>query len=206
MKISNKLSLRDFVRQLPSSRNELSDYVLSHNKHVQKLVEKDESYKTALDEAVNETFDKYSKHLSGLTDKISKLGHGVGYTADAWLTTGDIWGTLGGKFLNFLAQIPEKAYSVVYGVRTGNYLDSAQNILEGILSYCPGLTFADQGLTRIVQKRMVTDALKTFEKKVGIYKPWTSKLADKLSGWYTGVKDRVKNVFTPEYEPELNPA
>ena len=202
MKISNKLSLRDFVHQLPGSRQELSDYILSHNYKVRDMVEKDERYRTALDEAVNSTFDKYSKYMSGLTDKISKLGHGIGYTADAWLTTGDIWGCLGGKFLNFLCQIPEKAYSIVYGAKTGNCLDSCQNIVEGIISYIPGFTFVDQGLTRIIQKRMVKDALTDFEKATGKYKSWKSRLYERFKGACTGIKDRITNVFKPSYKPQ----
>jgi hypothetical protein len=203
----NKLSLRDYVKQLPSTRKELSDYVLKHNEQVREMVEKDGQCKSVLDEAVNSTFDKYSKYMRGISDKISKLGHGIGYTADAWLlSTGDIVGTMGGKFWNILAQLPEKAHAIIYGVRTGNYLDSLQNVLEGAVSYLPLLTFVDQGLTRIVQKRMVTDALTQFEKATGIYKPWTTRLAEKLKGAYTGVKDRISNVFRPDYEPALQPA
>jgi len=198
------MGLRDLVHKMPETRKELSDYVIKNNRHVKKLIEKNPDYKSALEEAVSSTFDKYSEYLKGWKNKLSGAGHVVGYTADAWLfATGDIIGTLGGKFINFLAQMPEKAYSLAYAVRTGNYLDAAQNILEGALSYIPGLTFADQGLTRIIQKRMASDALTKFEKEVGIYKSWTAKVADTLKGLYKGVKDRAKNVFTPVYEPKL---
>jgi len=198
------MGIKDLICKYPKTKKELSDYIINHNMHVKKMIKRNWHYKLALDDAVNSTFDKYSKYIGGISNKISGTGHIVGYTADAWLlATGDIVGTLGGKFLNFLAQIPEKVYGLVYGVRTGNYLDSAQNVLEGALSYIPGLTFADRGLTRIVQKRMAKDALIKFEKEVGIYKPWTTKLKEKLSSVYTGVKDRIKNVFTPLYEPKL---
>ncbi len=201
------MGIRDIVNPLPATRTELSDYILHTNPEIKALIEKNPQYKAVLENAVNGSFDKYGKYMGGLVDKLSGLGHLTGYAADAWfLGTGDILGALGGKFINLLAQIPEKAYGIVYAIQTGNYLDAAQNILEGALSYLPGLTFVDQGLTRIIQKRMITDVVTQFEKEAGIYKPWTTKLAEKLDGIYTGVKDRLKNVFRPDYEPMPQPA
>jgi len=176
------MGLRDIIHKMPSTKQEISDYILEHYSHVKDMVKKNPQYKETLAEAVTSSFDKYSKYLGGLADKVSSIGHVVGYTADAWfLGTGDIIGSLGGKFLNLLAQIPEKAYGVMYALDTGNYLDGLQNIMEGAVSYLPGLTFVDQGLTRIVQKRMVKDALARFEKETGVYKPWNEKLKEKLS-------------------------
>lgn len=198
------MGLRDIVHKMPETRKELSDYILDSYSHVKELVERNPQYKSVLERAVNDSFDKHSEYIGGLADKLSSTGHAMGYTADIWfLATGDIVGALGGKFLNLLAQIPEKAYGLVYAVRTGNYLDAAQNILEGAVSYLPGLTFVDQGLERIVRKRIVKEALNNFEKEIGIYKPWTRKLYEKLLGEYTDVKDRSENVFRPNYEPEL---
>jgi hypothetical protein len=200
----NKYSMRDYARQLPTNRKELSDYLLG-NSHVRELVEKDENARAALDEAVNSTYDKYSKEMRGLTDRAAKAGHGIGYIADTWLfSTGDIVGALNLKFGQAVGQAPEKAYSLWYGLRTGNYMDAVQNVLEGIVGLVPGLTWVDEGLTRIVQKRMVSDALTRFEKEVGIYKSWTTKLYEKLNGAYTGVRDRIGNVISPE--PALQPA
>ncbi len=199
------MELRNIVNRIPETKRELSDYITKYYSHVKEAVAKNPQYKDTLDEAVKTSFEKYSRYLGGLTSRLNSLGHVVGYTADAWLlSTGDIIGSLGLKFFNLLSQIPEKAYSLVYGVSTGNYLDAAQNVLEGLISYVPGLTFVDQGLSRILRKRIVRDALTSFEKEVGIYKPWTTKLADRLSKVYTGVKDRIENVFTPKYEPMMS--
>lgn len=196
------MGLRDIIHKMPDTRQELSDYIIEHYSNIKDLVQKNPQYKNTLTEAVSSSFDKYSKYLGGLAGKLSSAGHVVGYTADAWfLGTGDIIGSLGGKFLNLLAQVPEKAYGLMYALDTGNYLDGLQNILEGAISYLPGLTFVDQGLTRIVQKRMVKDAVARFEKEVGVYKPWHEKLKEKLSSVYTDVKDRSENIFTPEYQP-----
>ncbi len=195
------MSLRDIVHKMPSSRQELSDYIMKHYSNINQAVASNPALKTSLDTAVDTTFDKYSKYLGNATGKISGAGHTVGYAADAWLLTGDIVGSLGGKFLHLLAQIPEKAYGLVYGVQTGNYLDAARNILQGAVSYIPGLTFVDEGLERIVQKRMIKDAVSRFEKDAGLYKPWTAKLSDRLKPHYTGVEDRARNVFTPAYQP-----
>ena len=195
-------SIRDLVHQLPETKQELSDYILNNNSHIKELVEKNPDYKSKLEDLISASFDKYSDYMGGIKDKIGGLGHLAGYSADAWLLySGDIVGALGGKFINLIAQIPDKGYAVWYGVKTGNYLDAAQCLLEGIISYVPGLTFVDQGLTRIVQKRMVSDVVDNFEKEVGIYKPWTTKVAEKLSSFYTDVKDRAINIFSPDYEP-----
>lgn len=196
------MSLRDFIHKMPETRKELSDYILKYE-HVKSAIAQNPNYKTALDDAVSKSFDKYQLHIAKANSTLAKAGTAVNYTADAWmLGTGDIVGGLGGKFFGLLAQIPEKMYGLWYAVKTGNYLDSAQNILEGAVSYLPGLTFVDQGLERIIKKRMINEALTNFEKEIGIYKPWTTKLAEKFKGVYTGVKDRSKNVFRPSYEPQ----
>lgn len=195
------MSLRDIIHKMPETRKQVSDYVLKYD-HVKEALQKNPNYKTALDDAVNKAFDKYQLHISKANSTLAKAGTAVNYTADAWmLGTGDIVGGLGGKFFGLLAQIPEKLYGVWYAAKTGNYLDAAQNILEGAASYLPGLTFVDQGLERIIKKRMVKEALTEFEKDIGIYKPWTTKLYEKLKGVYKGVKDRKQNVFKPSYEP-----
>jgi len=200
------MGIRDIVDKKPTSRTELSDYIMANYKDVRKAVMDNPEYKSALEKAISSSFDKYSGHIGGISSKISGAGHGIGYAADAWfLSTGDIVGALGGKFLNLLGQIPEKLYGLYYGVKTGNYLDSLQNILEGAVSYLPGLTFVDQGLKRIVQKRMVKDAVKQFEQDIGVYKPWHQRLKDKIQGFYkTDVKDRSANVFTPSYNPAMS--
>ncbi|HLD04603.1 MAG TPA: hypothetical protein VJG90_02685 [Candidatus Nanoarchaeia archaeon] len=158
-------------------------------------------------EAVSESFEKYRPFLHGLAQKLDLMGgagHAVGISADLWLAgTGDIVGSLGGKFWNFLANIPEKAYSLVYAVRTGNYMTSMKNILEGMVAYVPGLTLVDEGLDRLIRKDLMRDIVTRFEKKEGLYKPWTRRLSDLLKDKYTNVQDRKKNVFTPRYTPRL---
>jgi hypothetical protein len=49
---------------------------------------------------------------------------------------------------------------------------------------------------------MVKEAVTKFEKEIGIYKPWPEKLYEKLKGIYTGVRNRIKNVFRPDYAPQ----
>ncbi|HOI19294.1 MAG TPA: hypothetical protein PLX15_05545 [Candidatus Woesearchaeota archaeon] len=196
-------SIRDIVRKLPNTSKGIVEYITNHPikySSIEDTLTTDPSTRQTLLECAQESVEKYAKYLGGFASGLSKAGHAVGYTADAWLLgTGDIVGSLGGKFLNLIAQVPEKLKSISYGIKTGNYLDSLQCILEGLVSYIPGLTFADQGLSRIVQKRMIKDTVKNFEKSVGTYKPWTAKLADKLKGLYKGVKDRKENVIDPKY-------
>lgn len=199
------MSIRDIVNKLPGERKELSDYIIKHYADVREAVEKNPDYRSVLENAVSSTFDRYSEYMGGLAGKLGAVGHGIGYTADAWfLGTGDIVGSLGGKFLHILAQIPEKLYGLYYGIRTGNYLDSLQNILEGAISYLPGFTFVDQGLKRIIQKRMIKEAVGQFQKELGTYKPWHQDVKEKIKGFYdTEVKDRSGNIFTPSYEPSM---
>ena len=156
-----------------------------------------------MENAGRETFYKYEKYLGGPAPKISAAGHAVGYTAEAWLATGDIVGSLGGKFLHLLAQIPEKAYSLIYAARTGNYIDSLQNIFEGIVSYVPGFTIADQGLSRIVQKRMVKDVTKKMREKIGAEDLSTYETAaDEIKDDYTDVKPRRDNIIRVDFRKE----
>lgn len=191
-------SIRDLVNRMPDSKKGLEDYILSYSPEIREAIEKNPDYRKTLEDITSKEFDKYSQYFGKLTQKMSAAGHAVGYAADAWLLTGDIIGSLGGKFLHLLAQIPEKAYSVVYAARTGNYLDSLQNIFEGLISYLPGLTIADQGLTRIIQKRMVKDSIYEIEKAFGIErKAWYQKAAEKIKGKYTDVKDRAENIISP---------
>ena len=102
-----------------------------------------------------------------------------------------------------LAQIPEKAYSLIYAARTGNYIDSLQNIFEGIVSYVPGFTIADQGLSRIVQKRMVKDVTKKMREKIGAEDLSTYETAaDEIKDDYTDVKPRRDNIIRVDFRKE----
>lgn len=194
-------SVRDLVRRMPADKSGLEEAVKTYDPEIAKAVEGNPRYQRDLEKSVDETFTKYEKYLGGLTHKLSAAGHAVGYTADAWLATGDIIGSLGGKFLHVLAQIPQKAYSVVYAARTGNYLDSLQNIFEGILSYLPGFTIADQGLSRIVQKRMLKEATRNVREKIG--KEVLSEYEAIPAGFekaYTGVQSRRGNVIKVNFK------
>lgn len=195
-------SLRDLIERMPETRKDLESTVLRYSPAIKEAVERDPESRVRLGEIAHESLDRYKKYLGGLSEKVSAAGHAVGYTADAWLATGDIVGSLGGKFLNLLAQIPQKAYSVVYAVRTGNYLDSLQNIFEGIMSYLPGFTIADQGLSRIIQKRMVKDVIYKMNDELGLEKKsWYRNIFDRIKDEYADVKDRSENVIGPRRQP-----
>lgn len=197
------MSIRDIINKMPSNESDLEMYIKKNYKGIDELTSSNPNYQSSLESAVHESFSKYQPYLEKSKNKLAAVGHGVGHLADAWfLGTGDIVGTLGGKALNLISQIPEKAYGLLYGVKTGNYWDAAKNILQGVASYLPGFTWVDEGLHRIVQKRMVKHAIKGFEERVGSYEPWTAKYATQLSKYYTDVKDRAKNVFTPDYVPQ----
>ncbi len=201
------MGLLDLIQPVPKEKKDIASFIAKEYKHIGEAVQSNPQYQAALEKAVEESMQRYTKYLGNITGKVSGAGHVVGYAADAWLLgTGDIVGSLGGKFLNLLAQIPEKAYGLVYGVQTGNYLDTAQNILEGVISYIPGFTFVDQGLERIIRKRIVKDAASSFEKMIGEYKPWTAKVSEAIKDKYTGVRDRTGNVFSPGYQPGTQPA
>lgn len=197
-------SIRDLVNRMPETRKGLEEYALGYSPAIKDAIERDPHKRQVLTETVDESFDKYSKYLGGLTHKISAAGHAIGYTADAWLATGDIVGSLGGKFLHLLAQIPEKAYSVVYAARTGNYLDSLKNIFEGTLSYLPGFTVLDEGLSRIVQKRMARDVIYNTEKKLGLdHTSWHARYAKQAEqAGYSEVKDREDNIIKVDFSGE----
>jgi len=196
-------SIRDLFKKMPESTGDLEARVREYAPEIDQAIIRNPMYGQRLEQIAQETFDKYSRYLGGVTEKLSAAGHTIGYTADAWLATGDIIGSLGGKFINFLAQIPQKAYSIAYGIRTHNYLDSMQNIFEGFVSYLPGFTIADQGLSRIVQKRMIKDATYKMEKALGLeHKPWHRRVRDKIEDTYTDVEDRARNVISPR-EPAL---
>ena len=191
-------SVRDIVNKMPDSKKTLEDYILNYSPEIRDKVESNPNYRKTLERVTEEEFDQYSQYFGNLTSKLSGAGHAVGYVADAWLSTGDIVGSLGGKFINFVMQIPEKAYSVVYALKTGNYLDSLQNIFEGIMSYAPGLTVVDQGLTRIIQKRMAKSALYKIEEELGIeHQPWHKRVYDGIKDKYKDVKDRSENIISP---------
>src|SRR3989344_5270343 len=196
-------SIRDLVKRMPETKSGLEEEVRKYDPEINKAVEDNPRYKQYLDEAVGKTFDKYEKYLGGLTHKLSTAGNAVGYTADAWFAaTGDIVGALGGKFIRTLAHVPEKAYGLFgYALRTGNYLDSLQNILEGALSYLPGLTVVDQGLSRIVQKRMVKEATRTAREKIGkeVLSEYEAVPAE-FEKVYTGVKSRRDNVIKVDFK------
>ncbi len=194
-------SIRDLVRKLPEDKEGLEAIVRKYDPEINEAIEKNPQYKRDLEYVVDKTFDKYKAYLGGLAHKISSAGHAVGHTADAWLAgTGDMLGTLGGKFIHFLAQLPEMTYSTVYAMRTGDYRDSFQRIFEGFLSYLPGFTIADQGLSRIVQKRMIKDAIKKTREKLGLeYKPWNEKYAEDIKDKYTDVQDRRDNVIKVDF-------
>lgn len=194
-------SIRDLVNRMPETKSGLEKAVREYDSEIDKAIEENPSYKRDLEVAVGETFDRYEKYMGGLTRKLSAAGHVVGYTADAWLATGDIVGSLGGKFLNLLAQIPEKAYSLVYAARTGNYLDSLRNVFEGILSYLPGFTIVDQGLSRIVQKRMIKEATKKMREKIGAEKLSDYEVVpEKFAEVYTDVKPRSGNIIRVDFK------
>lgn len=197
-------SIRDLVHKMPETKKGLEDYVLENSPTIKEAVERNPQYRKTLEKVVGDTFDEYHKYIGGVAQKIAAAGRGVGYTADAWLATGDVVGSLGGKFIHLLAQIPEKAYGLVYAARTGNYLDGLRNVFEGIVSYIPGFTVADEGLSRIVQKRMAKEATRKMEKEIGAQSSWYAKTAETARGnGYKDVQVRKKNIIGPSREYKL---
>lgn len=191
-------SIRDFVHKMPETKKSLEEYVLENSPTIKGAVERNPANRAKLEEIVGKTFDEYHKYIGGAAQKVAAVGRGVGYTADAWLATGDIVGSLGGKFIHLLSQIPEKAYGLVYAARTGNYLDGLRNIFQGIVSYIPGFTVADEGLSRIVQKRMAKEATYRMEKELGENTSWYEKAAARAEeGGYKDVKVRRGNIIGP---------
>jgi len=201
-------SLRDIFRKMPETKSELEEIVLGYYPELKTKIEKDNSLRGRLEKITEEEYQRYRPYIGGTTQKISAAGHGIGYTADAYfLTTGDIYTALGGKAINLIAQIPEKLYkSISYAVHTGGYLGAIQNIVEGIISYAPGLTILDQGLSRIAQKRMLSKTLYRVGKEFGLEMvPWHKRVAERIKGYYEGVKDRTANIIGPSKKPALVP-
>lgn len=200
-------NIRDLVRKMPETRDDLEKRVLEYSAEIREKIEKNPDYRRVLDKIVGEEFERYEPYIKGgITHKLSALGHGVGYTADAYfLASGDIVGALGGKFLYLLSQVPEKLYkSISYAVRTKDYLGAVQNIVEGAVGYLPGATVLDQGLSRIAQKRMVKNALYRVGEELGVeIKPWPARVAEKIGDKYKDVKDRTENVIGPRRAGKL---
>ncbi len=190
-------SLRDLVKKMPETRNGLEAAVMQYSPSIREALAAHPEYRDVVEKEVGASFDRFSGYMGGLTQKMSAAGHAVGYTADAWLATGDIVGSLGGQFIDLLLQVPDKAYGLVYAARTGDYLGALQNIGQGMLSYIPGFTVFDEGLSRIVQKRMVKDAAYNVEQRLGIGKAWPEKAAASIAGDYDGVVARIGNVVSP---------
>ncbi len=194
-------SIRDLVRKMPETREDLERNVLEYSPEIRRKVEKNPEYKVTLERIVNEHYNRYESYIrGGVTHKLSAVGHGVGYAADAYfLASGDIVGALGGKFINLLMQLPEKFYkSISYAVRTGEYLGAIQNIIEGLVSYLPGATILDQGLSRIAQKRMLKQTIYKTSEALGVeIKPWNERVYEKIKGKYADVKNRAGNVISP---------
>ena len=161
-------SIWDLVSPIPTGQKELSDYVTNHYEHVREAIGKNKDYRTALETVISRVVDKYKPYLGGIAQRVGDAGRAVGTVADAWLLTGDIFGSLGGKFLHMIGQIPEKLIAApIYAIKTGNYLDATRNILEGLLSYVPGFTAVDESLSRIIKQRIVKDIVCEFEKQIG---------------------------------------
>lgn len=195
------MSIRDLFHKMPETKQELSDYILRHEKHIKSEIDKNPDCKENLDSAVENSSQKYLPYINNkfckATGMLSGAGHAWNYWMDEfWLETGLVKLTMGGKYFGCLAQIPEKIYGMYYAVRTGNYLDSAQNLLEGIVGLAPGLTFVDQGISRIIKKRMVKSAVTEFKKDVGIYRSWTTKLAENLVNYQSKPKTEANKYLT----------
>jgi len=194
-------SIRDVINKMPETRDDLENKVLEYSPEIRKKVEENPEYRETLEKIVNEQYNNYESYIKGsMTHKLSATGHAVGYAADAYfLASGDIVGALGGKFINLLAQLPEKFYkSISYAVRTGSYLGAVQNIIEGIVSYLPGATILDQGLSRIAQKRMLKQTLYKVSEALGVeIKPWHERVYEKIGGKYKDVKNRAGNIVSP---------
>jgi hypothetical protein len=213
------MSLQDVLRgDMPETKDELKAHVLN-NPDVQKMIEHAKksptdynTVKQHIDDVVDRNYETFRDYIGpGKADTLSKAGSAVGYAADTYALTGDIFGALGGKFVHLMAQIPDAAYGVWYGVKTGDYLGAGANLLRKAGSYVPGLTFLDKGLRRIAKERMAektledlfeNDEVKNIAEDADSYKEWTRRASEDLEDKYAGVKDRAKNVFRPDYEPE----
>ena len=197
------MSLVEMIRNIPSDKTGLQRHIgeCAFNDKTTCELLKNPLYKSRLDEIVAQNYETYSPYFSGTSQKLGELGRAVGYVGDAYLAgTGDIIGSLGIKWLHGLAQIPEKAYGLWYGIKTGDFSGSAENLVKGALSYVPGLTFIDEGLGSIAKKRVVESSLEQFQKEMGVYKPWHTKLYDALPGSYeTPIRDRRSNIISPLY-------
>lgn len=198
---------------IPASTDTMKHHILTKYDDIREKVEANPHYASALERSVHDSLEYYKPYMGGMSHALHKAGKGLGVTAEAYgLATGDIVGTLGGEWLDLLAQIPDKAKGLWYGLSTGDLLGAGENVLRGILSYFPGLTVFDKGLTQIVQERSVEDAVQRFHKATDNYKPWHQRaydkvrdsavhLADGTKEAYKGVQNRAANIFTPDYEP-----
>ncbi len=202
---------------IPTTTSELTKYLIDNNTDLSKKLKENPKYHSALETAVRDSIEYYKPFLGGMKTVLHKAGKAVGYASEAaGLASGGmgIVATLGGEYIDLLAQIPDKVYGLWYGLRTGDVLGAAENVLRGALSYIPGLTVADKGIDQIIRERMRSYAVKLFERSIGTYKPWHQRayesvkngavyLADGVKEAYKGVKSRVENIFTPDTEPVM---
>jgi len=204
-----EFSLRDVVNKVPETKKDLEQYLMDSYPHIREEIEKDPRKRKILREITNNEFDRYARFLvdKNLIDQgISTGASAAGYAGDVSFFTGNFPGWIGFKALSLISRGREKVGALEYASQTGNYRDSLQTIVEWIGSVAPGFTWLDQGLNRIIRKRMVKNALYKAEEEFGLpHKSWSQKVYERIKGAYSNVKNRKENVVSPRGELQAQP-
>jgi hypothetical protein len=194
------------------TKEDLEKKVLEYSPRLRERIEGgDARAKSELERIAGVEYNRYQPFIGGKAQKASAVGHGLGYLGDVvfwgsaiaaatnpllapYMLTGLLL-----KKINAAAQAPDTARTASYIHQTGDVAGGVRNIGAKALSYLPGLTFVDRGLSRIAQRRMVKKTVYEAEKAAGIEnKSWYRKYAeDAQEAGYTGVKIRPDNIISP---------
>ncbi len=195
-----------------STKKELEEKVLEYSPQIRERISRgDARAQSELERIADETYAEYKPFISGASQKVSSIGRVLGYAGDlvffgsafaaafnpllsAYMLTGLLL-----KKGQVAAQLPEAVKSIKYGIKTGDYLGMARNVGAKVLSYVPGTTILDRGLSRISQKRLIRktayEVNKSLEEKGDSWYVRSQKDAEEAG--YTNVRDRSENIVGP---------
>ena len=192
------------------SKKDLEDKVLEYSPELRNRIENgDETARSELERIADRAYDNYKPFIGGAAQTTGKVGRVLGYAGDAiffgsviaaatnpllapYMLTGLLL-----KKVDVAAQIPEAVKTVKYGIKTGDYIGAARNMGAKALSYVPGATIVDRGLSKIAQKRMIRRTAYEVNEAIGEErKPWHARYAEQAEeAGYSGVEDRSHNVL-----------
>lgn len=195
------------------NKNDLEERVLEYSPELKARIEGgDLRARSELERIADKEYMAYSPFIKeGVSGKTGKGGRALGYLGDVVF-----WGSavaaavnpllapymLTGLLLkkgNLVAQLPESLRSLRYGLKTGDFVGAGLNIGAKALSYVPGLTLVDKGLSKIAQRRMVRKTAYEVNESLGIEKKsWYNQAGEEAKeAGYIDARVRAENIVGP---------